>query len=162
MIIAIIIVIIILILFLIQYNILTKLRIKVQQSKSVIDVYLQQRFDLIPNLVQVVKEYSSYEKETLQKIVELRIKYNETKNIEISELLNNNLNQLIATSESYPELKANEQFLILQKNLSKMENQLQAARRIYNNNVTKYNTKISVIPYNIIAKIFGFKEERLF
>lgn len=162
MVIAIIIVIIILILFLIQYNILTKLRIKVQQSKSVIDVYLQQRFDLIPNLVQVVKEYSSYEKETLQKIVELRIKYNETKNIEISETLNNNLNQLIATSESYPELKANEQFLILQKNLSKMENQLQAARRIYNNNVTKYNTKISVIPYNIIAKIFGFKEERLF
>ncbi len=162
MVIAIIIVIIILILFLIQYNILTKLRIKVQQSKSVIDVYLQQRFDLIPNLVQVVKEYSSYEKETLQKIVELRIKYNETKNIEISETLNNNLNQLIATSESYPELKANEQFLILQKNLSKMENQLQAARRIYNNNVTKYNTKISVIPYNIIAKMFGFKEERLF
>ena len=65
-------------------------------------------------------------------------------------------------AENYPELKASEQFLNLQKNLSKIESQLQAARRIYNNDVTKYNTKINIVPYNIIATIFGFEEEYLF
>lgn len=152
---------IILVIF-IQYNSITKLKMKVQQSKSGIDVYLQQRFDLIPNLVQVVKEYMNYEKETLQKIMELRTYYNETKDIKVSETLNNQLNNIIAVAENYPELKASEQFLNLQKNLSKIESQLQAARRIYNNDVTKYNTKINIVPYNIIATIFGFKEEYLF
>jgi len=104
----------------------------------------------------------NYEKETLEKIIELRTKYNETKDLKISETLNNQLNNIIAVAENYPELKASEQFLNLQKNLSKIESQLQAARRIYNNDVTKYNTKISIIPFNIVAAIFGFKEEYLF
>lgn len=162
MIIAIGLVVIIILVLLIQYNSITKLKMKVKQSKSGIDVYLQQRFDLIPNLVQVVKGYMDYEKETLQKIIELRTQYNETKDIKISETLNNQLNNIVAVAENYPELKASEQFLNLQKNLSKIESQLQAARRIYNNDVTKYNTKINIIPYNIIATIFGFEEEYLF
>ena len=152
---------IILVIF-IQYNSITKLKMKVKQSKSGIDVYLQQRFDLIPNLVQVVKGYINYEKETLEKIIELRVQYNETKDIKVSETLNNQLNNIIVVAENYPELKASEQFLNLQKNLSKIESQLQAARRIYNNDVTKYNTKINIVPYNIIATIFGFEEEYLF
>lgn len=152
----------IILIVLVQYNSITKLKMKVKQSKSGIDVYLQQRFDLIPNLVQVVKGYMNYEKETLQKIIELRTQYNETKDLKVSETLNNQLNNIIAVAENYPELKASEQFLNLQKNLSKIESQLQAARRIYNNDVTKYNTKINSVPYNIIATIFGFEEEYLF
>jgi LemA protein len=145
-----------------SYNTLTKLKLKVKQSKSTIDVYLQQRFDLIPNLVNTVKGYMNYEKETFENITKLRTQYNETKSIKVSEELNNQINKIIAIAENYPELKSSEQFLNLQKNLSKIESQLQAARRLYNNDVTKYNTKISVIPYNIIAMIFGFNEEDLF
>ncbi len=162
MIIAIIIVFVLILLVFIQYNQLTKLKLRVEQSKSGIDVYLQQRFDLIPNLVNTVKEYMDYEKETFENITKLRNQYNETKNIKISEELNNQINQIVAVAENYPELKASEQFLNLQRNLSKIESQLQAARRIFNNDVTKYNTKINIVPYNIIAILFGFNEESLF
>ena len=157
----IILVIIVLIIF-VQYNTLTKLKLKVKQSKSGIDVYLQQRFDLLPNLVNTVKGYLNYETEAFENIAKLRTQYNETKDIKVSEELNNQMNRMLAVAENYPNLKASEQFLELQKNLSKIESQLQAARRLYNNDVTKYNTKISVIPYNIIAMLFGFKEEYLF
>ena len=159
---AIIIVITLIFLIFIQYNKLTKLKMRVKQSKSGIDVYLQQRFDLIPNLVKTVKSYINYENETFENITNLRTKYQETKDIKISEELNNKINTIIALAENYPELKASEQFLNLQKSLTKIESQLQAARRIYNNDVTKYNTKINIIPYNIIAKLFNFKEENLF
>ena len=162
MIIAIIIVFVLILLVFIQYNQLTKLKLRVEQSKSGIDVYLQQRFDLIPNLVNTVKGYMDYEKETFENITKLRNQYNETKNIKISEELNNQINQIVAVAENYPELKASEQFLNLQRNLSKIESQLQAARRIFNNDVTKYNTKINIVPYNIIAILFGFNEESLF
>lgn len=146
----------------IQYNSIMKLKQKVKQSRSGIDVYLQQRFNLIPNLVETVKGYMNYEKETLKNLTELRAQYNKTNDMKISQELNNKINYVIAVSEKYPELKASEQFLNLQKSLSKMESQLQAARRIYNNDVTTYNTKISVVPYNIVASIFRFKEEELF
>ena len=162
MIIAIIIVFVLILLVFIQYNQLTKLKLRVEQSKSGIDVYLQKRFDLITNLVNTVKEYMDYEKETFENITKLRNQYNETKNIKISEELNNQINQIVAVAENYPELKASEQFLNLQRNLSKIESQLQAARRIFNNDVTKYNTKINIVPYNIIAILFGFNEESLF
>lgn len=146
----------------IQYNSIMKLKQRVKQSRSGIDVYLQQRFNLIPNLVETVKGYMNYEKETLKNLTELRAQYNKTNDMKISQELNNKINYVIAVSEKYPELKASEQFLNLQKSLSKMESQLQAARRIYNNDVTTYNTKISVVPYNIVASIFRFKEEELF
>ena len=145
-----------------QYNKILKLKKTVQQSKSGIDVYLQQRFNLIPNLVETVKGYMQYEKETFEKLTELRTQYNQTNDMKISEELNDRINHVLAVAENYPELKASEQFLNLQKSLTKMESQLQAARRIYNNDVTTYNTQISVVPYNIIAGIFGFKEESLF
>lgn len=155
-------IVIIILLILSMYNYLIKLRLRVKQSKSVIDVYLQQRFDLIPNLVNVVKGYINYEKEVLENLTKLRMEFNNTKNISVSEELNNQLNRIIIKAEDYPDLKANDQFLNLQKNLSKMESQLQAARRLYNNDVTKYNTKIRVIPFNLIAFVCGFKEEKLF
>lgn len=138
------------------------MKLNVKQSESAIDVYLQQRFDLIPNLVNITKGYMNYEKEMFENIVKLRMQYNENKNIKLSQELNNKLNRVIEMAENYPELRASEQFIKLQKALSKKEGQLQAARRIYNNDVTKYNTKINSIPYNIIAALFGFKEENLF
>jgi LemA protein len=96
-------------------------------------------------------------------IAELRASYmNQKKDIKNAENLNNKLNQLIAVAEDYPDLKASEQYLNLQKTLTKLESQLQAARRIYNLEVTNYNNQISVIPSNIIAIIFGFKEAKLF
>ena len=146
----------------IQYNAIVKLKKKVKQSESGIDVYCQQRFDLIPNLVETVKGYMEHEKDVLEGITNLRTQYNDTKDMGISNELNKQINKLIAVAENYPELKASEQFLNLQNNLEKTESQLQAARRIYNTDVTNYNTKINIIPYNIIAKMFGFKEEKLF
>ena len=159
-----IIVVIIVLAILSKYNSLVKMRNKVKQAESGIDVYLNQRFDLIPNLVECVKGYSKYEKDVLDGIVKLRTEYMNNKKADLkqAEKLNNNMNQIIAVAESYPELKASEQYLNLQKNLSKIESQLQAARRIYNNEVTKYNTKINTVPTNIIAKLFGFKEADLF
>ena len=158
----IVIVVIILLFLLIEYNSLVKRKKKVEQAKSGIDVYLTQRFNLIPNLVECVKKYASYEQEMFDKIANMRTNYMNNKNLKQGAELNTECNNLIAVAENYPELKANEQFLNLQKQLSKMESQLQAARRIYNSEVTQYNTKISVVPSNIIASIFNFKEEELF
>lgn len=147
---------------LIIFNKLIKAKLRVKQAKSGIDVYLQQRFDLIPNLVECVKQYSEYENKTLTKLAELRASYVQNKELELGKEINNKLNNVMAVIEQYPELKANEQFLVLQKSLTKMENQLQAARRLYNIEVTVINRIIQTFPSNIIASIFGFKPEILF
>ena len=145
------------------YNNLVKAKNKVKQAESGIDVYLNQRFDLIPNLVECVKGYSKHERSIFKEITELRTAYmSNQKNIKSAENLNNKINQLIAVAENYPDLKASEQYLNLQRTLTKLEDQLQAARRIYNMEVTNYNNKICVVPSNIIASMFGFKEEKLF
>ena len=144
------------------YNSIIQLKHNVDKSESGIDVYLQQRFDLIPNLVEVTKTYMNYESDILENIARLRTAYNQTKDINASNELNNQYKTIMAVIENYPDLKANEQFSKLQKSLVKIESQLQAARRIYNNDVTKYNTKISTFPNNLIANMFGFKERDLF
>lgn len=155
--------IIIVIYIFVKYNKLVKERLKVEQSKSGIDVYLKQRFDLIPNLLECVKGYMGHEKETLTEISELRTKYNNSnKDLKVGTELNAKVDHLLAVVENYPDLKADEQFTMLQKNLVKMENQLQAARRLYNIDVTNYNTGISTFPGNIVAGIFRFKKEDLF
>lgn len=151
-----------LIYIIIQYNKFVSMKKNIERSKSGIDVYLTQRFDLIPNLVECAKQYSVYENSVLDTITQNRSKYMETKNLKIGANLNNQFNSILLQGESYPELKANEQFLYLQKSLTKLENQLQAARRIYNIDVTKYNTALYSFPSSIIAKIFGFKEAELF
>lgn len=146
------------------YNSLIKLKNQVKQAESGIDIYLNQRFDLIPNLVECVKGYTKHEKDIIENVTNMRTNYMQgaKNNIKVAENLNNSMNKLIAVAEAYPELKASEQFLNLQKNLTKIESQLQAARRIYNNEVTNYNTKISTVPTNIIASMFAFKEADLF
>lgn len=154
---------ILLIVILQMYNNLVKIRNKVKQAESGIDIYLNQRFDLIPNLVECVKGYSKHEQAIFTEIATMRTNYmKQNKNIKGAENLNNKMNQLIAVAENYPELKASEQYLNLQKNLTKIESQLQAARRIYNSEVTNYNTKLESIPSNLIATLFGFKPAQLF
>ena len=162
MVVLIVVIVIILLVILSNYNKLVKQKNSVKQAQSGIDVYLNQRFDLIPNLVECVKGYAKHEEQVLEKITQLRAKYSKSKDLKEAEKLNNGINQVIAVAEQYPELKASEQFLNLQKSLSKMESQLQAARRIYNNEVTAYNTTINTVPTNIIAKMFNFKEAELF
>lgn len=157
-----IVIILICIIILSTYNKLIKLKNKIMQSKSGIDVYLNQRFNLIPNLVECVKAYSKHETEIFENIAKLRSLYNQTKDFNKASELNSNINQILAIAENYPELKSSEQYLNLQRNLVKIESQLQAARRIYNTNVTAYNTKIETIPSNIIASLFGFKQADLF
>ena len=145
------------------YNNLVKARNKVKQAESNIDVCLNQRFDIIPNLVECVKGYSNHEESILTEVANLRTAYNrQPSNIKNAENLNNKMNQLIAVAENYPELKANEQYISLQRSLTQLENQLQAARRIYNNEVTNYNNKIEVVPSNIVANLFGFEHAQLF
>lgn len=154
---------ILLIIVLISYNNLVKARNKVKQSESGIDVYLNQRFDLIPNLVECVKSYSKHEQSIFTEIANLRSSYmKQPSDIKSAENLNNKMNQLIAVAENYPDLKASEQYLNLQRTLTKLESQLQAARRIYNGDVTLYNTTISTFPNSFFASLFGFHEEELF
>ncbi len=160
--IVIVVVVLLLIYVFMTYNSLITKRNKVKQAASGIDVYLTQRFELIPNLVECVKGYAEHEKEIFEEISKMREKYLKNKNLKDGEILNNECNKIIAISENYPELKANEQFLELQKKLSKMESQLQAARRIYNSEVNVYNNKVQTFPSNIMASLFNFKEEEYF
>lgn len=145
-------------------NKIIKLKNKVKQSESSIDVYLNQRFDLIPNLVECVKAYMNYEKEVLESITKERTDYMQSneKNLEKAGEINAKCNYIIGVAENYPELKASEQFTNLQKSLVKTENQIQAARRLYNGDVTIYNTFIKTFPTSIIAGIFNHNEEKLF
>lgn len=157
------IILVLIIIFIISiFNKLTRLKNNVNKSKSGIDVYLQERFDLIPNLIEITKNYAKYESELITKITELRASYVHNKNSDILNELNTYYNDMLLTIENYPELKASEQFLKLQKSLVKVESQLQAARRIYNNDVTKYNNARTIFPNNIISFIFDFKEIPLF
>jgi LemA protein len=144
------------------FNNCITLKNKIKQSRSTIDVYLTQRFDLIPNLVECVKAYAEYEAKTLQTIAELRNTYNKTKSLNAASDLVGKMNVVMAQSEAVPDLKASQQFIILQKSLIKIESQLQAARRVYNGDVTLYNTAIQTFPNNMVAKILHFETEELF
>lgn len=147
-----------------EFNKFVTLKNKVKQAKSTIEVYLNQRFDLIPNLVECVKGYMKHEQETFAKIAAMRAEYSGEKNKDLKKgaALNSECNRIMAIGESYPDLKASEQFLNLQKSLTKIESQLQAARRIYNGEVTLYNTAIETFPSNMFAIVFGFQKFDLF
>ena len=145
-----------------EYNKFKILKNKVKQSRASIDVFLNQRFDLIPNLVECVKSYSEYEKNLFNSVTELRNKYNQTKEIKDGAKLNTEVNRLMLLQEKYPNLKTNENYIQLQKSLEKMEDELQAARRLYNSDVTMYNNAIEVFPGNLLSKLWNFNKEDLF
>ncbi len=164
--IVIIILVVVIIAIVLMYNSLIQARNKAKNSWSQIDVQLQRRFDLIPNLIEVVKGYMEYEKETLTKVTELRTSWANATTISEKAELNNQLSSalktIMAVSENYPDLKANQSFSELQEELRNTENKISYARQFYNDSVTMYNTKLEVVPTNIIAGLFNFKAEELF
>jgi LemA protein len=148
------------------YNTFIRMRNNVKDAWSDIDVQLKRRYDLIPNLIETVKGYAAHEKETLQKVTDARTQAMGAQSVEehqkAENMLTDTLKSLFAVSENYPDLKANENFLELQRELSDTENKIQAARRFYNSNVKEFNTGIQSFPQNILAGMFNFKEEKFF
>ncbi len=149
-----------------MYNGLVTSRQKVKNAWSQIDVQLQRRFDLIPNFVETVKGYMQHEKDTLTKVTELRTSWANATTVDEKAELNNQLSgalkTIMAVSENYPDLKANQNFMELQEELRNTENKISFSRQFYNDTVTMYNTKLEVFPSNIIANMFAFKPETLF
>ena len=138
---------------------------RVKEAFSTMDVYLKKRFDLIPNLVETVKSYANYENKTLEDIIKARNSYDNFSNekkIEENKKAVNEINRLIALTESYPELKANENFIKLSDQLTSIENDIANSRKYYNATVREYNNKIGIFPNNIVAKLFNHKEEKMF
>ncbi len=149
------------------YNGLVVARQRVREGWSDIDTQLKRRYDLIPNLVNTVKGYASHEQGTLEKVVAARsAAMNNTgsgeSKAEAENILTQSLKSLFALGENYPDLKANQNFLELQRELSDTENKIQASRRFYNSTVLSLNTKIETFPSNLMAKAFGFAKEPFF
>ena len=157
---------IILIYVLITYNGLVKSNNFVKEAFSTMDVYLKKRWDLVPNLVEVVKEYAKHEKETIEKITALRTNSYETMSIDnkinVNEQLTQGLSKIIAISENYPELKASQNFIELSHDLTKIEDEIANSRKYYNGTVRIFNNKIQMFPSNIIANLFGFHSANMF
>ena len=149
-----------------QYNGLVSLRNKVDDQTSQIDVQLKKRFDLIPNLVETVKGYAKHEKETLEGVINARNSYASANNLgdqlKADGELNNAISKLFALAESYPELKANTNFMHLQTELTSIEEKIGYARQFYNDSVLKLNNKIDMFPSNIIASMFNFKKREFY
>lgn len=154
------------IILIVLYNRLVGLKNARENAFADIDVQLTNRFDLVENLVNTVKGYASHEKETLTGLTEARTKFLNANGVEGKIEANNQLSgalkSLFAVSENYPDLKANQNFLHLQNELSDLENKLAAARRFFNATTKEYNTAIQSFPSNMIAKSFGFTTANFF
>ena len=148
------------------YNNLVNGREKVKNGWSQIDVQLRRRFDLIPNLVETVKGYAAHEKETLENVTMWRSRVSSAQTtdeaIDANAGLSGALGRLLVTMEKYPDLKANQNFLKLQAELTEIENKISFARQFYNDTVQKYNVLVKRFPSNIVASMFKFKEEKFF
>jgi LemA protein len=148
------------------YNRLAKLNVNVEESFSSMDVYLKKRYDLIPNLVETVKGYASHEKETLERVIRARNSAMSATDpgevLEANNQLAMGLKSIFALAESYPDLKANEGFVNLQNQLTKIEEDISNARLYYNGNVKIFNKAIVVFPNVIIANMMGFEKKPFF
>ncbi|OGI25026.1 MAG: hypothetical protein A3J76_02210 [Candidatus Moranbacteria bacterium RBG_13_45_13] len=148
------------------YNGLIRLKNRVDEAWSDIDVQLKRRYDLIPNLVSTVKGYASHEKEVFEKVTEARTRAMAAQSAgdkaQAENMLSQTLKSLFAVAEAYPDLKANQNFLELQRELTDTEDKIQASRRFYNGNVRDFNTKIQVFPNNIFAGMLGFSSREFF
>ena len=160
------IVVLIALIFVVQYNGLVRLRNRIDNAWSQIDVQLQRRHDLIPNLVETVKGYAAHEKDTLERVVQARNQAVSAQGPaaqgQAENVLTGALRQLFAVAEAYPDLKANQNFLNLQEELTSTEDRVAYARQFYNDTVLKYNNKIQTIPSNVIAGMFSFQEREYF
>ena len=150
------------------YNGLIVGRNRVKEAFSDVNIQLKRRYDLIPNLVETVKGYASHESQTLEKVIQARNMAMAAQKGDLKEqakaenFLSGTLKSLFAVSENYPELKANENFLKLQFELTDTEDKIKAARRFYNTNVLALNNKIEMFPSNVIASMFAFKKQEFF
>lgn len=150
----------------VAYNGFITARQRVKNAWSQIDVQLQRRFDLIPNLVECVKGYMAHEKDVLEKVTQLRTSWANASSVSEKAKLDGELagalKTIMAVSENYPDLKANQNFSELQEELRNTENKVSYSRQFYNDSVTRYNTKLEVFPSNLIASMFHFTPEALF
>jgi len=147
------------------YNGLIRSKNRVQEAESDIDVQLKRRYELIPNLVETVKGYAKHEKELLEKVTEERSKLvtgTTDQKLDASNQLTETLKSLFAVAENYPDLKANQNFLQLQNDLTDTQDKIMAAQRFYNGNVRDFNTKLQVFPTSLYAKMMGFSEFKFF
>lgn len=146
------------------YNGLQKARVHAQEAWSQIDVQLKRRNDLIPNLIETVKGYAKHESETFEKVVKLRNQLtqipnsNHTEKMEVSNELTAGLKSVFALAENYPDLKANQNFLALQEELTNTENKIAYSRQLFNSTAAAYDEKLLTFPSNIVAKMHGFKK----
>ncbi len=145
----------------VSYNGFVKSRNQIEEAFSTMDVYLKKRYEMIPRLVEIVKQYSIHEKETLENLVKARSLALNAKSVEErgenENMLSAAIKSLFAISEAYPELKANENYLELQNQLTGMEDEISQSRKYYNGTVKVMNNKVDIFPSNLIAKIFGFR-----
>jgi LemA protein len=153
--------------FVYTYNRLVTLRVRSKEALSDIDVQTKRRYDLIPNLVETVKGYITHERNVLENVTKARAEAMQTKGTAFDRekqenALSATLKTLFAVAENYPDLKANANFLDLQRELADTENKIQAARRFYNGNVRDLNTKIEVFPARIVANTFRFEKMKFF
>jgi LemA protein len=149
-----------------QFNGFIKLNNKVNEAFATMDVYLKKRWDLIPNLVETVKGYAKHEKETLEEVIKMRsgdydIMTNEEK-ISANTKITGGISRIMALAESYPNLKTNENFANLAKELTKTEDEIAQSRKYYNATVRVFNNKVGMFPSNILAKLFGYKNKSMF
>lgn len=148
------------------YNGLIRLRNKVEEGFSTMDVYLKKRWDLIPNLVETVKGYAKHEKETLEQVTNLRSGsydgMSDDEKIDVNNKLSQNITKLLAVAENYPDLKANDSFRDLTSQLSQIEEDIAQSRKYYNGTVRIFNDKVQMFPSNIIANMLGFKARKMF
>jgi LemA protein len=151
---------------LLTYNGLVRLRNRIENAWAQIDVQLRRRYDLIPNLVETVKGYVTHERETLESVTQARAAALNAQGVaqqaQAENALTGTLKSLFAVSEAYPELKANENFLALQEELTGTEGRITYARQFYNDTVLRYNTKIQSFPSSVLAGMFGFAQREYF
>lgn len=148
------------------YNSLIGLKVRISNAWSQIDVQLKRRHDLIPNLVEAVKGYMQYEKDTLERVIKARNQAVDASSLkdkaQAENILTQTLRSLFAVVERYPDLKANQNVLKLQDELTSTENKIAFSRQYYNDEVRLYNTKIEVVPSNMVANMFGFTRKDFF
>jgi LemA protein len=151
----------------VPYNALVRGRNEVKSAWSSINVQLKRRYDLIPNLIETVKGYAGHERQTLEAVVQAReqaihFNGNAEERAKVENTLTSALRSLLAVAESYPDLKANQNFLALQEELANTENKIGFARQFYNDAAKQYKNKVEMFPSNIVANSFGFKAEPFF
>jgi LemA protein len=160
------IVVLLVIIFIVMYNALVRLRNRIDNAWSQIDVQLKRRYDLIPNLVETVKGYAEHEKGVFESVTQARAAainaQGPAQQAEAENVLSGALKSLFAVAEAYPDLKANQNFLNLQEELTSTEDRIAYARQFYNDSVLSYNNKIQTLPSSVIAGMFNFEKREYF